>query len=304
MHAVIGTGPAGLALVDELRARGREVVALNRAGEAAVPEGVEVRAADVTDVAAMRALGREAEVVYNCAHAPYHQWDELLPRMQEGFLAAGENARLVVTDTLYMYGPTGGRPMTEQTPHAATTRKGRIRAAIAARYLDAHDAGVAEVAIARAADFYGPRVTNSALGAAVFLPVLHGQPAFALGDIDLPHAYSHIEDVARTLATLGDQERALGRAWHVPTVSEFSTRQVHALIADLVGHPVEANVLPGPTTQAWGPFDAGFMSEYAELFYQYLEPQVVDCTAVAEAFDLTPVPFVDGLKQTLDWYRA
>lgn len=302
MHIVFGTGPAGLTLVDELLTRGHQVRAVNRAGSAPVPAEVEMVAADITDQNVMRSVCADATVIYNCAHAPYELWDDLLPKLQAGFLAgaASNNARLVVTDTLYMYGPTGGVPMTENTPYAATSHKGRLRAKIANEYLDAN----ARVTIARAADFYGPRVLNSALGAATFFAALAGQPVVGLGDIDQPHAYSYIGDVARALATLGERDEALGRVWHVPTVSDRSSREVHHLIGEEVGHELTANVLAGPTTDAWGPFDATFMREYAELFYQYLEPQIVDCQAIADAFGLRPTPIEDGLRATIAWYRS
>lgn len=305
LHIVFGTGPAGLALIDKLHARGHRVRAVNRSGSAPVPEGVELVAADVTDQDTMRSLCAGATTIYNCTHAPYHLWRELLPKLHNAFLdaAAHSGARLVVTDTLYMYGPTHGAVMTEQTPHNATSYKGRMRAEIAARYLDAHAAGTAKVALARAADFYGPRVTMSALGAAVFFPALQGKPVFALGNIELPHSYSYIADVGEALATLGEHERAMGQAWHVPTAPALTTHELHGLIGKELGYELTADILAEPTDQAWGPFDATFMREYVELFYQYLEPQIVDSTAIADAFGLHPTPIEDGLRATIAWYR-
>ncbi|GLW90540.1 NAD-dependent epimerase/dehydratase family protein [Actinokineospora globicatena] len=300
LHVVFGTGPAGLTLVDELVSRGHRVRAVNRSGQA--PVSAEVVAADITDLDAMRSVCADATVIYNCAHAPYELWDDLLPKLQAGFLAGAKSsgARLVVTDTLYMYGPTGGAPMTEETPHRATSHKGRLRSEIADRYLSSD----VPVTLARAADFYGPRVINSALGGAVFFPALQGAPVYALGDIDQPHAYSYIGDVARALATLGERDEALGRVWHVPTTSDHTTRQVHDLIGQRLGAQIRHDVLPAATDQAWGPFDAVFMREYAELFYQYLEPQIVDCQAIADTFGLRATPITDALDVTLEWYRS
>ncbi|MBM7774924.1 nucleoside-diphosphate-sugar epimerase [Actinokineospora baliensis] len=305
-HVVFGTGPAGLTLIDELLARGHRVRAVNRSGAAAVTPGTEVVAADATDVDAMRAVCADAEVIYHCAHAPYELWDELLPKLQEGFLAGAESsgARLVVTDTLYMYGPTGGLPMAEETPQRPTAHKGQLRARIADRYLQAHADGKIQVTIGRSADFYGPRVINSALGGAVFFPALQGQPVYALGDVDLPHAYSYIGDVAVALATLGERPEALGRVWHVPTTSDHTTREVHELIGKELGRELTRTVLATPVEQAWGPFDETIMREYAELFYQYLEPQVLDCRAIEAAFGLRPTPIGTALGTTVDWYRG
>ena len=88
----------------------------------------------------------------------YQSWAELFPPLQDSVLAAAEatGARLVAMENVYMYGPTGGRPLTEELPYAATTRKGRTRAQMAEDLLEAHRRGRVEVAIGRASDFFGP----------------------------------------------------------------------------------------------------------------------------------------------------
>ena len=50
------------------------------------------------------------------------------------------------------------------------------------------------------------------------LPALRkGRRAWVVGDPDAPRTWAYLPDVAATLATLGTDERALGRAWHVPS---------------------------------------------------------------------------------------
>ena len=61
-------------------------------------------------------------------------------------------------ENLYAYGPTGGRPLTEDLPLAARTRKGTTRAAMTTALLDVHRRGTVRVAIGRASDFFGPGV--------------------------------------------------------------------------------------------------------------------------------------------------
>jgi len=57
-----------------------------------------------------------------------------------------------------MYGDTQGKPLSEELPYAANTRKGKVRAAMANSLLEAHRLGQVRVASARGADFYGPGV--------------------------------------------------------------------------------------------------------------------------------------------------
>lgn len=303
LHVVFGTGPAGRATIDALSAAGHRVRAVNRSSATGLPDGVDPVVADVTDRATMRELCAGATAIYNCTHAPYPVWADVLPRLQEAFLDGAEHsgAKLVAAGTLYVYGPTGGAPMTEHTPHAATSVKGRIQTELTTTYLRAHADGRARVSIGRAADYVGPRVLDSVLGGTVFPQALAGQPVLALGDIDLPHGYSYIHDVGRGLATLGTHDAADGHEWHLPIAPVVSTRAIHELIAEEIGVPVTADVLTEPAP--WGPFDAAFMAEYAELFYQYTEPQIMDSTAFEQTFGWTATPLPEAVRSTVAWYR-
>jgi hypothetical protein len=78
------------------------------------------------------------------------------------------------------------REVTEDLPLAATTVKGRTRAAMTQQLL-ASAAGRVRVAIGRASDFFGAGVTESVLGERVFANALAGKRADFLGDPDLPH---------------------------------------------------------------------------------------------------------------------
>ncbi|MFI7522135.1 NAD-dependent epimerase/dehydratase family protein [Micromonospora globbae] len=303
LHVVLGTGPAGTTLAEHLIDIGHRVGTVSRTGEPVVP-GATAVAADLTDPAQATAAVAGARVVYHCANVAYAQQVEVMPRIQRAVLAgaAAAGARLVVLDTLYPYGPTGGAVMTEQTPWRAVSRKGRMRADLDAAYLAAHRDGLLPVVMGRSADFFGPRVFNSSLGGAVFPAALAGGTVLALGDIDLPHSYSYLPDVAAGLARLGADPAADGRVWHLPTAPARSTREVHRLIAQEVGHPLTVEVLDAP--RPWGPFDESFMREYAELFYQYEEAQVMDSSAYEAHFGVRPTPLPEAVAATVDWFRA
>lgn len=303
LHTVLGSGPAGSAVVDELLTRGHAVRWVDRSStEPSTPEIERVRA-DLTDPAAATSAIEGADVVYHCVNVAYHLQVEIMPRVADAVLAATERAggRLVVLDTLYPYGPTDGDHITEQTPWAATSRKGRMRAELDQRYLDAHAAGRVRTVAGRAADFFGPRVLNSTLGGAFFPAALAGGRVLTMGDIDLPHSYSYIRDVARGLVTLGETPAGDGRIWHLPTNPARTTRAVMALVGEIVGRPLEWDNLP--EARAVGPFDETFMAEYAEMFYQHTTPQNMVSAAFEERFGVHPTPLPEALAATVDWYR-
>ncbi|GAA3754476.1 NAD-dependent epimerase/dehydratase family protein [Salinactinospora qingdaonensis] len=303
-HVVLGAGAAGTALAAELIRRGHHVHLVNRSGTGPAIEGVHRYAADVNDVEQVRSLVAGAEVVYHCVNVAYHEHVKLLPGIQESILAAAEAeaTRLVVLDNLYPYGETGEAIITEDTPWRATTDKGSMRARLDENYLSAHREGRARVVIGRAADFIGPGVVGSSLGGAVFPAALTGGQVVALGNIDLPHSYSFIGDVAAGLATLGEHPEADGEVWHLPTAAAPTTRHVHTMIERRLGQPLDVVALSA--AQSFGSFDATVAEAYAEMFYQHTQPQIMDSTAFETTFGLQPTPTGAAVAETLDWYRA
>jgi hypothetical protein len=121
-------------------------------------DGVEWRLVDASDVDAAINAAAGATVIYQCLNEPYTQWPQRVPPLQRGVLDAVRRtgALLVSLENLYGYGPTGGASSTEDLPLAATTVKGRTRAAMTAELFAAH-AGQVQIAIGRASDFFGGR---------------------------------------------------------------------------------------------------------------------------------------------------
>src|SRR4051794_2236313 len=82
MHVIFGTGPVGLAVMNELLVRGKRIRMVNRSGKvsAAIPSEVEVVAADATDPNQTRQVSQGASVVYNVLNAPnYEKWASQFP---------------------------------------------------------------------------------------------------------------------------------------------------------------------------------------------------------------------------------
>lgn len=129
----------GLALAGRLAGLGVEVRAVSRRRPVALADGVDWRATDAADLDAAADAAKGASAVYQCLNAPYARWPDLFPPLQRGALAAAERAGalLVTLENVYAYGPTGGKPMTEDLSLAATTSEGRTRAAMTTELLTA-----------------------------------------------------------------------------------------------------------------------------------------------------------------------
>lgn len=200
---IFGTGPLGYWVMKELIGKGNQVTMVNRSGKVAIelPDNVEIIAADATDHDAVSSICKDAEVVYHCAMPPYTKWPEMFPPLMKSILdgVISTNAKLIFGDNLYMYGPTGGKPVHEDLPYAATGHKGKIRAQMARLLLDAHMEGKVRISIGRGSDFFGPQVINSAFGEMFLKPAFAGKTVNFLGNIDLPHTLTYIKDFAKAL---------------------------------------------------------------------------------------------------------
>lgn len=312
-NVILGTGPLGLAVMDELAARGRQVTLVNRRGQVAepLPAGVKIVSGDVTNPDDVARLCVGADVVFQCAQPHYNEWPEKFPPIINGIIGGLSRtaARLVVGDNLYMYGPTGGAPIHEDLPYAANGRKGRTRALLAQQLLDAHAAGQIQVTIGRASDFYGPRVTDSAAGEMVFAAALAGKAINVLGDPDQPHTYTFIRDFARALVALSEQSQAFGRAWHVPSAPAVTTRAFVALVGEAVSdgsrrqRPLKIRPAGKFIVSLMGLFNAN-LREFKEMMYEFEEPYVVDHSQYQAIFGNGATPHEAAIAETVAWYRA
>lgn len=305
LHVVFGAGQVGLTLAAQLASLDVSVRAVSRHRPAGLAAGVDWQAADATDPEAAARAAKGASVVYQCLNAPYTKWPELFPPLQRGVLTAAERtgALLVALENVYAYGPAGGRPMTENLPLAATTSKGRVRAAMTAELLAAAQAGQVRVAIGRASDFFGPGVTESTLGERVFGHAVVGKRADFLGNPNLPHTYSYVPDVAAGLATLGTDERAIGQVWHLPGPGTVTTRALVDLIAAEVQHPVGIRTMPRPIVRAVG-LVSPLMRELDEMTYEFEEPFILDTSKYQAVFGPAGTPLSTAITDTIRWYRT
>jgi nucleoside-diphosphate-sugar epimerase len=220
-------------VVRQLAEQGKRVRAVTRSGQAAVPPGVELVQADARDPAAARQASAGAGVIYHAINVPYDRWLEVLPAIMENLIAAAAsaNARLVYGDNLYMYGKVTG-PLHEGLPYRPVGKKGQLRAQLADRLIAAHREGQVQAAIGRASDFVGPAATNTITGLLVIEPILKGKKAMWIGSLDAPHTISYIDDVARGLIVLAENDRAYGEVWHIPASDPLTGRQFIEMVCE------------------------------------------------------------------------
>ena len=299
LHVIVGKGPVGTTTADLLAARGHRVRVLSRSGGTST-DAVEHRRVDAADTGALAAAAQGAAALYNAVNPAYHRWATDWPPVAAALLAAAERtgAVLVTMGNLYGYGrPTG--PMTPDSPLAATDLKGRVRVAMWREAIAAHEAGRVRVTEARAADFVGPQVPAEHSHLVRQLPTLRrGRRAWVVGAPDVPRSWAYLPDVAATLATLGTDERALGRAWHVPSAPPRSQRQALADLAAALGAPpARVTRIPWPVLRAAG-LVSPMLREIVDVRHQVDGEYVIDASATTATFGLTPTPWDEVVAAT------
>jgi nucleoside-diphosphate-sugar epimerase len=306
LHVVFGTGPLGRWTAEALVKKGKVVRMVNRSGErATLPAGAEVVAGNAYDPESVRQLVQGASAVYQCAQPGYTEWETMFPPLQAAIIegVSGSGARLVIGENLYMYGDPGGKPIREDLPYQATTRKGRVRAQMAEAALEAHRTGRVPVAIGRASDFFGPGVLGSVTGERLFPTILAGKGGQGYGNVDLPHTYTYIEDFGNALAVLGERPEALGQAWHVSNPETVSTRRFIELACELAGYPPKVSSI-GKTMLRIGGLFIPEAREMVEMAYEFEKPFVVDSSKFERTFGMQGTPLREALSATLRWYRG
>ena len=304
LHVIVGKGPVGTTTAELLASQGHQVRVLSRSGGRST-DAIEHRQVDAVDAAAVVAAAPGAAAIYNAVNPQYHRWVTDWPPVATALLTAAERtgAVLVTMGNLYGYGrPTG--PMTPDSPLAATDTKGRVRARMWADMLAAHEAGRVRVTEARAADFVGPQVPADHSHLMRQLPALEkGRRAWVVGDPDAPRGWSFMDDVAATLAVLGTDERAWGRAWHVPSAIR-SQREALTDLAAALGKPApKVSGIPWPVLRAVG-LASPMMREVVDVRHQFDQPYVIDATATTATFGLTATPWDDVVARSVAAVRT
>ncbi|MEV8547584.1 NAD-dependent epimerase/dehydratase family protein [Streptomyces sp. NPDC051572] len=304
IHVIVGAGPVGTATARLLADKGEQVRLLTRSGGGPEHPGIERRAADASDADALARHAEGALALYCCAGPAYHRWTTDWPPLGAALVHAAElsGAVLVTTGNLYGYGRVD-TPMTEQLPQRPNSVKGQVRATLWADALAAHQAGRIRTAEVRGSDYLGAG-SMSPFSAMVLPKVLAGRRASMPADLDAPHSWTYVGDVARTLTAVAADKNAWGRPWHVPTAPALSIRTLATRAAELAEAP-SARVTKMPTFMLRF---AGLINpaarEMLEIQYQLQQPFILDSSAATAAFGIEPTPTDDALRDTINGLRT
>ena len=242
------------------------------------------------DVVTHTAAGHD--VIVHALNPPYHRWKTDLPPLTDRVLSAARSsgATVIVPGNVYNYGADMPAVLTEETPHRPTTRKGRLREEMEARFAAAANDGVQTI-ILRAGDFIERQKTGNWFDSHVTAKVAQGVINYP-GPTNIPHAWAYLPDLARAMVALAERRENLagftrfGFGGHT-----FSGEELRSWASTLWQHPVRLKPFPWTLLRVMAIFSP-LLREVVEMRYLWDVPHQIDggrFERFAPEFRMTPL---------------
>ncbi len=309
---VLGVGGSfGGAVAEALAARGHFLRLMvrdaARAGRWRGYENAETVVGDAEDAGALAQAARGCAVIVHGVNYPYHLWRPHMLRVTENVVsaAAAGGALVVFPGNVYGLGRQTLRPLGEDAPNLATTRKGRLRVEMEDRLWRLSESGRARVLILRAGDYFGPTARNGLVDR-IFGNAAAGRPLQVLGRLEAPHQWAYLPDLGRLAAALVERDdlapfEVVHFAGHVAD----RQRRFLARVAGAAGHPgLPVRRLPWALVRLLGLRDP-VLRELLELRYLFDEAVILDDPRRRQLLpDFASTPIDEALRVTVDSYRS
>jgi nucleoside-diphosphate-sugar epimerase len=297
-----GTLFIGRALVEQLLARGDEVVVMHRGKSTPFGNRVGEIQCDRNDGAAVRAAleGRQFDLVFDNVY----DWQRGTSAEQVSSSAKASASaslrRYVFMSSIAVYGEGGefdenASLVAPDYPNPYSVQKAESERALFAL----HERDAFPVSTVRPAFIYGPY--NPFDRESFFWDrLLAGRPIIVPEDGLSTLQWVHVRDVAHAAVLAADEGRAIGRAYNVagPPVTQIDYLQ---LLADIAARRADPVFIPREKIQRHG----GALFAPPLYFGVYLDiPSItvrLDRARAELELDLTPL--AEGLRETYRWYQ-
>ena len=307
LHTILGAnGTIATELIPVLQQNNQQIRLVSRNPK--LVEGAETVAANLLNAQDVMKAIAGSNVVYLLVGLEYNykvwqrDWPVLMSNVIDACKAA--KAKLIFFDNVYPYG-IGKTPFTEETQFAPVSRKGKLRAGIDTMLLNEMKSNELDVIITRAADFYGPRVTDkSAPGLLVFSRMKKKQTPQWFVNPNVLRTLSYTPDCAKAIYILSQHADAFNKTWILPAVNPPLTgKQFIAIAAKYMNGKTNVQVLPSWLLGLIGLFNP-MMKEIHEMLYQDKYGYVLDSSKFEKVFNFVPTNYEEGIKATAEWWLS
>lgn len=301
MQTILGAGGSiGIELAKSLPSYTNKIRLVGR-NPSRVNATDELFKADLLNAVSVREAVKGSEVAYLTIGLPYEAkvWEDAWPKVMANTIQAckEEQCKLVFFDNMYMYDPETLQDMTENSAVLPVSRKGKVRKAIAEQLMQAHEKGDVKALIARAADFYGPGISNSVLQISVVDNLVKGKKANWFCSTRFKHSFTFTPDAGKATAILGNDPKAFGEIWHMPTANNPLTGDAWIkAFAEEIGTEPKVQIAGKTVTKLLGLFNP-VMKEFVEMLYQWDRDYVFNSNKFEKAYNFKPTSYDEGIRK-------
>jgi len=307
------TGGFGGAVALELLRRGRSVRALVRDPDRAARRlpasgSLEVVRGDAQVVESVSETAAGCGAIVHGVNYPYDQWEPFMPGATANVIAASRaaGAAILFPGNIFGLGAPALAPFDETAVPRPNSRKGALRVQLEEALERSALSGGPRVIILRAGAYFGPTVRNGLVDM-IFGRAGDGKPITMFGNLDLPHQWAYVPDLARAAVDLLDLSERLKRFEVVHFAGHVVPRQRDFLemIAGRSGHPgLPVHGVPWSLLETLSTRERG-LKELIELRHLYEESLILDAPRRRELLPGFAFFFLDAATtETLASYRG
>ena len=304
MQTILGAGGAvAIELAKELKKYTNKIRLVAR-NPKKVNDDDELFLANLLDKKSINDAVEGSDIVYLTAGLEYNikiwrrDWPVIMRNVIDACIA--HNAKLVFFDNVYMYAPEEIPHMTEESPIAPATEKGKVRAELIKMIFDAIEKRKLTAMVTRSADFYGKNVKTGFLNIGVIDNFKKNKKAFWQSDANKIHSFTYVPDAAKAVALLGNTPDAYNQVWHLPTSSQkWTGKEFVNYIAKQMHIKPRYYILSKLMISLFGMFSPT-LRELKEMQYQNDRDYFFDSSKFQKKFVLQPTTYEKGIGDSIE----
>lgn len=310
-HLIIGfTGGIGRATAKALLEKGEPVVALVRNLQKAEKyaqglPAIELIQGDAANLSDVEKALENCSTVYYCTNVPYPNWQTEVRELLSVSVTAAitKKAKFIFPGNVYVYGKAQQTVVNEGHPHAASTKKGKIRIEMEQMLIRANKEHGLRYCIVRMPDFYGPFVING-FSEKFFQNALRGKKLQWFGGLNVPNELIYIEDGGEAMAITGLSDKADGMQFNIPGYEETTAKKFLKEISRQSGKHSKISTINIEFLVAIAGLFNPMAKEFKEMMYLKSERLIMTGELFRTTFNALPsTPYEEGIRKTLEWAK-
>lgn len=218
------------------------------------------------------------DVIVNGWNPPYTDWATQLPDLTQQVIAAtkASGATVILPGNVYVYGKDAPARFGADTPHTARDHLGKLRVDMEASYR----ASGLRCIIMRAGDYIDTEASGNWFDQMIAPPLKRGVLRYP-GDLDTPHAWAFLPDLAEATVAVAEQRDKLPVFADIAFPGYTLTgHEMAALCAQALERPVRAARMSWLPLQLTRPF-WGMAKHLMSMRYLWSKPHHLDGTEFA-----------------------